>query len=253
MVSSNIKTQLSGIIAQQIYSHGYQTEIQYNGTASVALNLARERVPESGKLSCNLMPEQNRVKHSLRHCRHKQIVSLCSGPFSYHHPHPHHHYYFYLFCFLKSPSTSILKIGQVFEPLFAPLEPQPGTVNNSEQGIEVWNPTESYEDWHLVTKSSRRTALVCEQLGPVLRLRVVPIFPQGQQSERNASAHAKHPTRERRDTEIFTRDRVSLALVSLRKNGDYSQSNQFWAGCSYQVGVFFMSTRKVILYNLDIA
>ena len=62
------------------------------------------------------------------------------------------------------------------------------------------------------------------------RLRVVPIFPQGQ-SERNVKII---PTRERRDAVgraassrvsrgmIFTRARFSLALVSLSKNGDYS-------------------------------
>ena len=67
-----------------------------------------------------------------------------------------------------------------------------------------------------------------------------PIFPQGQQSERNASTRENHPTREKatRGGEreksffslpvacrlfsrgvIFTRARVSLALLSLRKNG----------------------------------
>ena len=88
-------------------------------------------------------------------------------------------------------------------------------------------------------------------------LRVVPIFPQGQQSGRNASARENHPTQfstlmltglgmralslsstcaeelwveigERlfQRVVIFTRARVSLALLSLRKNGDYSQSRQ---------------------------
>ena len=61
-------------------------------------------------------------------------------------------------------------------------------------------------------------------------LRVVPIFPQGQQSERNASARENHPTREikaRRGGEIASRlPRVSLVLLSLNKNGDYSQSRQ---------------------------
>ena len=70
----------------------------------------------------------------------------------------------------------------------------------------------------------------------IFRLRVVPIFPQGY-SERNASARENHPTRERRHAAIFlshrhvspfsrgmifTSARVSLALLSLTKNGDYS-------------------------------
>ena len=66
------------------------------------------------------------------------------------------------------------------------------------------------------------------------KLRVVSIFPQGynsRASEINASARENHPTRERREAVkgeafsrgvIFTRARVSLALQSLRKNGDYS-------------------------------
>ena len=69
-------------------------------------------------------------------------------------------------------------------------------------------------------------ALIVQQISIVrghCRLRVVPIFPQEQQRERNASAREKHPTRERRDgAVIFTRACVSLALLSLRKNGDYS-------------------------------
>ena len=66
-----------------------------------------------------------------------------------------------------------------------------------------------------------------------------PIFPQGQSSERNASVRENHPTREKttRGGErekffslpvacllflramIFTRARVSFALLSLSKNG----------------------------------
>ena len=53
------------------------------------------------------------------------------------------------------------------------------------------------------------------------RLRVVPIFPQGQQSERNASARKN---RLFSHGVIFTRAHVSFALLSLRKNRDYSQS-----------------------------
>ena len=59
----------------------------------------------------------------------------------------------------------------------------------------------------------------------------VPIFPQRDQSERNANARENLPTRGKarrsgRERGVsFTRGCVSLALVSLRKNGDYSQSN----------------------------
>ena len=59
------------------------------------------------------------------------------------------------------------------------------------------------------------------------RLCAVPIFPQGQQSERNASVRKAHPGETRVPFScrvIFTRARVSLALLSLRKNGEYSQS-----------------------------
>ena len=84
----------------------------------------------------------------------------------------------------------------------------------------------------------------CLKLHSCNRLRVVPIFPQGQWSKRNASARENHPTRERRNAAgreknqflsprrvspfscgmFFTRAGVSLAPPSLRKNGDYSQS-----------------------------
>ena len=67
------------------------------------------------------------------------------------------------------------------------------------------------------------------------------VFPQGQQSERNASARENHPARERRDSAavrvlsphrvspfsrevIFTRARVSLTPLFLRENGDHLQS-----------------------------
>ena len=88
----------------------------------------------------------------------------------------------------------------------------------------------------------------------IIRLRVVPIFPQGQQREQQASACENHPARERRDAAvrekndfsfhfsfqilflsphrvspfsrgvIFTRAHVSLPPLSLRKNEDQSQS-----------------------------
>ena len=52
---------------------------------------------------------------------------------------------------------------------------------------------------------------------PNARLQVVPIFPQGSYSTRE-----NHFTQE--SGVIFTRARVSLALLSRRKSGDYSQS-----------------------------
>ena len=84
----------------------------------------------------------------------------------------------------------------------------------------------------------RRVQTIYVAIIPIFLLkRVVPIFPQGQQSQRNASARENHPTRERRDAAggeikgrevshlsrgvIFTRACVSLALLSLRENGDY--------------------------------
>ena len=67
-----------------------------------------------------------------------------------------------------------------------------------------------------------------------VRLRVVPIFPQGQyvqraQREREYfSLSPRHLSPSSRRV-IFTRARVSLAPLSLRKNGDYSQSNSLQA------------------------
>ena len=52
-------------------------------------------------------------------------------------------------------------------------------------------------------------------------VRVFPIFPQGQQSQRSASARENLPTASRFFSRgvIFTRARVQHALLTLRKNG----------------------------------
>ena len=66
------------------------------------------------------------------------------------------------------------------------------------------------------------------------RLRVVPIFPQGQQTAREITPREKGETQRGEPFSrgvIFTRTRVSLALLSLRKNGDYSQSIVLWKNC----------------------
>ena len=84
--------------------------------------------------------------------------------------------------------------------------------------------------WHIflelnskrLYKKKKKVIALCSRLD----CKLSPIFPQGYQSERNASARANPPTRERRDAVglfsrgvIFTRARLSLAQLSLRTNG----------------------------------
>ena len=107
--------------------------------------------------------------------------------------------------------------------------------------IGIWSPSPLVEPLSYVNNLDQ--FLDCEQS---------PFFLRDSRASETRARMLSTPREKDGTRKFFTRARVSLALVSLRKNGDYSQSNQFWAGCSYQVGVFFMSTRKVILYNLDI-
>ena len=105
--------------------------------------------------------------------------------------------------------------------------------------------TNQYTPWLVSLSRDRKLAIIKKPTlrikrskKDLTRLRVVPIFPQGQQSKRNASARENHLTREGRDAAMshfspspprliflvwvdFTRARQEK---SLRKNEDYSQS-----------------------------
>ena len=64
---------------------------------------------------------------------------------------------------------------------------------------------------------------------PVIRQREVPIFPQGQQSERNASARENHPTRERREAAVKEKNEglqtepklLTLCVALTTRNSDW--------------------------------